>query len=249
MTPQNTTSPFTKLSLAEKIDRVLTAWKAVAPEAKFGGMNSAEFTSAVNDSVASRRFLATNNANLKAAISTRNHADKVSAETLNRVVDAVRAEPFFGPDSSLYRAMGYVSASERKSASAPVPEGTPVPKKIKPSFTKRMAKIIAGWQQYAPNESFAGLALPQLIEATAPSLAARDAIMAAEASLKGHIAFRNNADRSTAQVIQRAVAGIKADPLYGPDCALYRALGYVPTSERKSRVRKQPTPPVESASA
>ncbi len=55
---------------------------------------------------------------------------------------------------------------------------------------------------------------------------------------------RDAADEGTAARIQQAVAGVLADPAYGPDSTLYEAFGYTRKSERKAgRPRKDDTPP------
>jgi hypothetical protein len=45
----------------------------------------------------------------------RSDADLAANEVLDLVVNSVRGTPGFGQDSALYRALGYVRKSERKS--------------------------------------------------------------------------------------------------------------------------------------
>ena len=45
----------------------------------------------------------------------RSLADDTVSELMDLVVNSVRGTPVFGPDSPLYRAMGYIRKSERRS--------------------------------------------------------------------------------------------------------------------------------------
>ena len=99
-----------------KGETMARAWKELAPEDTFGGTTLAEF----NDLLG--RVQAANQRLVKLAgltIEARLNRDNLHAE-LNRisqnVVNGVRAEPVrHGPDSGLYKTMGYVPQGERAS--------------------------------------------------------------------------------------------------------------------------------------
>ncbi len=57
------------------------------------------------------------------------------------------------------------------------------------------------------------------------------------------------ADKAAQKLIRRVVAGVIADPLLGPDSALYRAMKYVPDSERATgSTTKAPATPTGTSS-
>ena len=57
------------------------------------------------------------------------------------------------------------------------------------------------------------------------------------------------ADQAAKKLIRRVVAGVVADPTLGADSDLYRAMNYVPTSQRASVKSKQNTPAAEAPAA
>jgi hypothetical protein len=61
-----------------------------------------------------------------AAIRRRDDADELAREKVDLVVNAVRGNPDFGPDSPLYRALGFIPKSERRSG---------LTRKVKPAAT------------------------------------------------------------------------------------------------------------------
>ena len=58
-------------------------------------------------------------------INSREDADQVSLAKAAMIVAGVVGDPSFGPDSSLYEAMGYTRKSERKSGLTRKGGGTP----------------------------------------------------------------------------------------------------------------------------
>ena len=90
------------------------------------------------------------------------------------------------------------------------------------------------WKELRSKKSFADMTLAKYDETVKPSLEARDEITDLRVQLKDAIARRNTADKVSCAVcldVGRAVAG---DTSEGPDSPFYKALGYVPVSERKS---------------
>jgi hypothetical protein len=118
----------------------------------------------------------------------------------------------------------------------------------KPRKTEdRIDLFISAWQENAANATLAGMTLDQFKAAVAPSLTVRDEIEALDNQMTGAIARRTAADEMSAGIMQRVVHAILGDPAFGPDCALYRALHYVPKSERRSGLtRKSAAAPSQS---
>jgi hypothetical protein len=99
----------------EKLNRVLNAWKTLASDKSFGGMTAEQFEAAIAPSFTSRQQLDALDDQRTHLINTRDDADDASLAKAAAAVAGVLADPAFGPNSSLYEAMGYTRQSERKS--------------------------------------------------------------------------------------------------------------------------------------
>ena len=109
---------------------------------------------------------------------------------------------------------------------------------------EKHGRIVSGWETLAPSKTFAGMTLSQFKEATYPSTEMRGLVETLQVQMTKAINDRDAADDATAAKIQQVVAGVLADPAYGPDSALYEAFGYTRKSERKAgRPRRDDTPP------
>lgn len=97
------------------LEKVLDAWRDIAPGEKFGGLNLAEFEALVDASRQSRVTLVDKQNEVISAIVGRENNDIAALTSKAIVVNGVIGNPDFGPDSALYEAMGYVRKSSRKS--------------------------------------------------------------------------------------------------------------------------------------
>ncbi|MEY4245127.1 MAG: hypothetical protein RLZZ245_2712 [Verrucomicrobiota bacterium] len=99
------------------------------------------------------------------------------------------------------------------------------------------------WQHQAPqHERFAGIDCQELNAEIDAVKAARERVRAAETLLRGLRLERDQADRKLAKKLMRIASGVRAEPAFGEDCGVYRALGFVPLSEnRGGRPRKPST--------
>ena len=89
------------------------------------------------------------------------------------------------------------------------------------------------------------MTLEEFREATAESTRIRDEIKRVQIKLTGLRAQRDDADKVTMAKMDLVVNSVRGTPEYGSDSGLYRAMGYIPTSERKSglvRKRKKKPP-------
>jgi len=109
---------------------------------------------------------------------------------------------------------------------------------------KKLTLVLSGWENIAPTDSFAGMTLAQFKEAVKPSVEARKEIDRLDDLLTKMMEQRDQADVATAPKLQAVVAGVLADPKHGPNSGLYKAMGYVPTSEKKTgKTNKRKNPP------
>jgi hypothetical protein len=99
----------------EKMDRMLNAWRTLAPDKTFGGMTLAQFEAILAPSKTTRQKIEDLDNQRVQAAADRDAADEVSAARMQQVVRGVLGDPDFGPDSALYEAFGYTRESERKS--------------------------------------------------------------------------------------------------------------------------------------
>lgn len=99
----------------DKMLKVLTAWKTLAPDKTFGGMTAAQFETQVNKSLAPRTRLEELDDEVKQQQASRESEDATTMSKINLIVNGVLADPTEGDDSALYEAMGYIRKSDRKS--------------------------------------------------------------------------------------------------------------------------------------
>jgi hypothetical protein len=99
----------------QKMERMLNAWRALAPEKMFGAMTLSQFEAVAAPAQAARRRIVDLNDQLARAIAERDAADHAFSTRAQQVVAGVLADPTEGPDSALYQAFGYTRKSDRKS--------------------------------------------------------------------------------------------------------------------------------------
>ena len=103
----------------------------------------------------------------------------------------------------------------------------------------RIAKFRASWRELAPTATFAGMTLAQFEAATEPSIALREEITALATQLAGKQTARSTADAHAIEVLDLVVNSVRGTPGFGPDSPLYRSLGYIRRSERKSGLTRK----------
>ncbi len=101
--------------LADKTDKMITAWKEHAPDATFAGMTLTQYQTKVQPSVDLRTEIAATRRKLIDLQADRDKADAVTNPINLQVVDGVKGDVNFGEDSDLYEGMGYVRKSARAS--------------------------------------------------------------------------------------------------------------------------------------
>ena len=101
-------------SFEEKIERMINAWRTIAPQKSFGGMSLSQFQEAAEPSRDIRLRIEDYQNYLTQALAERERADDAFNAKAQLVVAGILADPTEGPDSPLYEAFGYVRKSERK---------------------------------------------------------------------------------------------------------------------------------------
>ena len=107
--------PTSAKSIEESMDRMTNAFRTLAPDKTFGGMNLAQFEAALAPARDARRRIEDLEDQHTQAVADRKAADEIANTRMQQLVNGVRADPDFGPDSALYAALGYIRESERKS--------------------------------------------------------------------------------------------------------------------------------------
>ena len=99
----------------ERLERIENALTKQAPAAKFGAVDTPDYSAQVQKSRAARAAIVDLENQIKAANNFRDDTDAEGLRQAQLIVNGVIGDPNFGPDSSLYEAMGFVRKSERKS--------------------------------------------------------------------------------------------------------------------------------------
>jgi hypothetical protein len=107
--------------------------------------------------------------------------------------------------------------------------------------TKRTDLFLAAWQEYAPTETLGGLTLAQFQTEVQKPNAVRARLKAAQAQVRGITLERAKVDELLNEQFVRIANSVRGNPEYGVDSPFYRALGFVPKSERK-RPRRRSNP-------
>jgi hypothetical protein len=117
---------YTKLNrMNERIEVFQAAWLENAPDAVFAGMTLAEFKEAVKAPVDLRDEIQVLDQQVERTKVDSLKAISAATEVLDLVVNSVRGTPGFGADCALYRALGYVRKSERKTGLTRKPRNNP----------------------------------------------------------------------------------------------------------------------------
>lgn len=96
-------------------DLVAKEWAAVAADESLAGMTLEQFKAATQGAITERKELDQLRGAVSGAIVRRKIEDQKVRKLTNRVINGIKASPRFGPDSDLYRRLGYVTDIERSS--------------------------------------------------------------------------------------------------------------------------------------
>lgn len=106
----------------------------------------------------------------------------------------------------------------------------------------RALHFITAWRQFAPNVELAAFKLSDLELRLHNAQMLRAEILNAETALNRLRFARDQGEKELSQQLTLVAYGVRGHEDLGEDCALYRAMGYIPTSENRSgRPRKAKT--------
>jgi hypothetical protein len=103
---------------------------------------------------------------------------------------------------------------------------------------QQIQKFTRAWERMAPNSVFYGMTLEQFKTLVRPSEEKRKELLDIEFQTRRITAERDAADGISMQALHNVANGVRGDPAFGPDSALYAALGYVRESAKRRRGKK-----------
>ena len=103
----------------------------------------------------------------------------------------------------------------------------------------KIDEVEQAWETLAPAEQFGGMTLVQFKALVKPSEDTREAVSTLDKQMTAALNARDTADTESLAKVKLVVNGVIGDPKYGPDSALYEAMGYVRESERKSGLTRK----------
>ena len=118
-----------------------------------------------------------------------------------------------------------------------------------PPTAERVGIFQAAWREIAAEASFAGMTLAEFETQTAPLAQSIQRLQALDAQYAAELKARDEADAAVRETLRIVVNAVRGDPAYGEDSRLYRAMGFVPLSERQSGLTRKGTaaPPASGA--
>jgi hypothetical protein len=116
-----------------------------------------------------------------------------------------------------------------------------------PQIAARIAALAKAWEDVTPEMNLAGYTLTEFKAETAPSQQFRDSNATLKVLLKAGIGDQRHADKASREICTRIVSAVKADRTLGQNSPLYRAMGFIPTDERKTPKRTSAAAPSSAA--
>ena len=106
------------------------------------------------------------------------------------------------------------------------------------------------WKEQAPDAVFAGKPLAELETTLAAVQQANEDLKIRDQARSAAVKTRDEKLKSLAVMLRVIVKGVQAHPDHGEDSPLYRAMGFVPFSERNSGLtRRKTASPAENEEA
>ena len=111
----NSSTYYKRRQSGRKAENFRMAWKNQSPESVFSGKSLEDLEGAIAALDQANEKVEALYSDLSAAQKTRDDEEKVLNGLLIQVIYGVRSDPAHGDDSALYRSMGFIPKSERKS--------------------------------------------------------------------------------------------------------------------------------------
>jgi hypothetical protein len=103
---------------------------------------------------------------------------------------------------------------------------------------EKLSRILNAWKTLAADKAFGGMTVEQFEAVIGPSFTTRQQLDDLDNQRTHLINTRGDADEMSLAKAAAAVAGMNADPGFGPNSSLIEACGYVRQSERKSGLHR-----------
>ena len=103
---------------------------------------------------------------------------------------------------------------------------------------EKLSRILNAWKTLAADKVFGGMTVEQFEAVIAPSFTTRQQLDDLDNQRAHLINMRGDADELSLAKAAAAVAGMNADPGFGPNSSLIEACGYVRQSEKKSGLHR-----------
>jgi hypothetical protein len=115
---------------------------------------------------------------------------------------------------------------------------------------RKAEDIRLAWKEQAPDAVFAGKPLAELETALTALQQSTEDLKIRDQARSAAVKTRDDKLKSLTTLLRAVVRGVQGHPEYGEDSPLYRAMGFVPFSERNSGLtRKSAKPANEEAAA
>jgi hypothetical protein len=108
-----------------------------------------------------------------------------------------------------------------------------------PPTADRVGIFTAAWREIAPEASFAGMTLAEFETKTAPFAQSTARLLALDVQYAAELKARDETEAAAKETMRIVANSVRGDPAHGEDSRLYRAMGFVPLSERQSGLTRK----------
>lgn len=112
-----------------------------------------------------------------------------------------------------------------------------------PPTAERVGIFLAAWREIAPQASFADMSLAEFEAKTATLAQSAERLRALDAQYAAELKARDETDAAVRETLRLVASAVRGNPAYGEDSRLYRAMGFVPISERQSGLTRKAAAP------
>jgi hypothetical protein len=105
---------------------------------------------------------------------------------------------------------------------------------------RKAEDFLIAWREIAPDATFGGKTLAELEAATVPFKDAVVQLQTLTVQRSAALKTRDQQEDSLKGLLVLIAHGVRSDPAHGEDSPLYRAMGFVPKSERASGLIRPP---------
>jgi hypothetical protein len=104
---------------------------------------------------------------------------------------------------------------------------------------EKLETVLNAFKELAPDKTFGGVTLSNYLSQVNASRDSRSDIEDIDDQKIQAITKRDNTDETSINMANLIINGVVGDPAFGPDSALYEAMGYVRKSNRKSGLTRK----------